>query len=137
MQLLSRYMAYVLALSVDQVGLTQGKAFVILVVGIIMTVIIKMVEEATRMRMHGIKIQVPTTTILVTQPMVVDQEVKVMDLVETKVDPVGPKAVVDEIAAQEVEWEVVVPRSEEHMLTLYQTQKSHSPVTVSRKTIFF
>merc|ERR1712126_777213 len=68
-------------------------------------------------------------TTLVTQPMVVDQEVKVMDLVETKVDPVGPKAVVDEIAAQEVELEVVVPRSEEHMLTLYQTQKSHSPVT--------
>ena len=118
-------------------GLTQGKAFVILEGGIIMTVIIKMVEGATRMRMHGIKIQVPIMTILVTQPMVVDQEVKVMDLVETKVDPVAPKVVVDEIAAQEVEWEVVVPRSEEHMLTLYQTQKSHSPVTVSRKTIFF
>ena len=137
MQLLSRYMAYVLALSVDQVGLTQGKAFVILVVGIIMTVIIKMVEEATRMRMHGIKIQVPIMTILVTQPMVVDQEVKVMDLVETKVDLVAPKAVVEGTAAQEVEWEVVVPRSEEHMLTLYQTQKSHSPVTVSHKILFY
>ena len=137
MQLLSRYMAYVLALSVDQVGLTQGKAFVILVVGIIMTVIIKMVEEATRMRMHGIKIQVPIMTILVTQRMVVDQEVKVMDLVETKVDPVAPKAVVDEIAAQEVEWEVVVPRSEEHMPTLYPTRKSHSPVTVSHKILFY
>ena len=118
-------------------GQTPGKVFEILEAGIIMTIIIKMVEEAMKMKMHGTKTLVPIMTILVTQPMVVDQEVKVMDLVETKVDLVGPKAVVDEIAAQEAEWEVVVPRSEEHMLTLYQTQKSHSPVTVSRKTLFF
>ena len=116
--------------------LTQGKVLGILEAGIIMTIIIKMVEEAMKMKMHGTKTLVPIMTILVTQRMVADQEAKVMDLVETKVDPVVPKDVVEEIAAQEVEWEVVVPRSEEHMPTLYPTRKSHSPVTVSHKILF-
>ena len=136
MQLLCRLTAYILVLSVDLVELTQGKVLGILEAGIIMTIIIKMVEEAMKMKMHGTKTLVPIMTILVTQLMVADQEAKVMDLVETKVDPVVPKDVVEEIAAQEVEWEVVVPRSEEHMPTLYPTRKSHSPVTVSHKILF-
>ena len=136
MQLLCRLTAYILVLSVDLVELTQGKVLGILEAGIIMTIIIKMVEEAMKMKMHGTKTLVPIMTILVTQRMVADQEAKVMDLVETKVDPVVPKDVVEEIAAQEVEWEVVVPRSEEHMPTLYPTRKSHSPVTVSHKILF-
>ena len=117
-------------------GQTQGKVSEILEAGIIMTIIIKMVEEAMKMKMHGTKTLVRIMMILVTQRMVVDQEVKVMDLVETKVDLVAPKAVVEGTAAQEVEWEVVVPRSEEHMPTLYPTRKSHSPVTVSHKILF-
>ena len=137
MQSQSRYTAYVLVRSVDLVGQTQGKVSEILEAGIIMTIIIKMVEEAMKMKMHGTKTLVPIMTILVTQRMEVDQEVKVMDLVETKVDLVAPKAVVEGIAAQEVEWEVVVPRSEEHMPTLYPTRKSHSPVTVSHKILFY
>ena len=137
MQSQSRYTAYVLVRSVDLVGQTQGKVSEILEAGIIMTIIIKMVEEAMKMKMHGTKTLAPIMTILVTQRMVVDQEVKVMDLVETKVDQAAPKAVVEEIAAQEVEWGVIVPRSEEHMPTLYPTRKSHSPVTVSRKILFF
>ena len=136
MQLLCRLTAYILVLSVDLVELTQGKVLGILEAGIIMTIIIKMVEEAMKMKMHGTKTLVPIMTILVTQRMVADQEAKVMDLVETEVDPVVPKDVVEEIAAQEVEWEVVVPRSEEHMPTLYPTRKSHSPVTVSHKILF-
>ena len=136
MQLLCRLTAYILVLSVDLVELTQGKVLGILEAGIIMTIIIKMVEEAMKMKMHGTKTLVPIMTILVTQLMVADQEVKVMDRVETKVDQVVQKDVVEGIAAQEVEWEVVVPRSEEHMPTLYPTRKSHSPVTVSHKILF-
>merc|ERR1711899_189074 len=66
------------------------------------------------------------------QHMVVDQEVKAMELAEVKVDQVDRKDAVEEIEVQEVVWEEIVPRNEGHMRMPYPTRKSPFRVTVAQ-----